>query len=56
MAAAGVGAEHGEPLDGPRRPLPVRAAGTGRGEMRFIQTTIDEITSNPAMLASVGGA
>jgi hypothetical protein len=32
VAAAGVGAQYGEPVDGARRPLPVRAAETGAGE------------------------
>ena len=55
VAAAGVVAEHGEPVDGPRRSLSVRAAAAGAGQDAFIHTVIDEVTSSPARKTSAAG-
>ena len=55
VAATGVGAEHGEPLGGLPRPLPVLPA-VVLEKMRLIRTVIDEMACDPATLASVGAA
>ena len=46
VVAVELVAEHGQPLDGQGRPVPVRVAGAGPGKMRFIHNVIDEATAD----------